>query len=70
MKFAMTFSVSKSNYLRKRGPLPPIWSVIITIIIIMEAQIDLIYDTLLRVETEADSRPLLAWLENVCQPQF
>jgi len=36
----------------------------------MEAQIDLIYDTLLRVETEADSRPLLAWLENVCQPQF
>jgi len=36
----------------------------------MEAQIDLIYDTLLRVETEADTRPLLAWLENVCQPQF
>jgi len=33
----------------------------------MESQIDQLYDTLLRVETEEDNKPLLDWLENVCQ---
>ena len=32
----------------------------------MESQIDQLYDTLLRVETEEDNKPLLDWLENVC----
>jgi chaperone required for assembly of F1-ATPase len=36
----------------------------------MESQIDQLYDTLLRVETEEDNKPLLDWLENVCQKQF
>ena len=36
----------------------------------MESQIDQLYDTLLRVETEEDNKALLDWLENVCQKQF
>ena len=36
----------------------------------MESQIDQLYDTLLRVETEENNKPLLDWLENVCQKQF
>jgi hypothetical protein len=36
----------------------------------MEAQIDQLYDTLLRVETEPSNKALLDWLENVCQRQF
>ena len=36
----------------------------------MESQIDQLYDTLLRVETEEDNKQLLDWLENVCQKQF
>jgi hypothetical protein len=32
----------------------------------MESQIDQLYDTLLRVETEEDNKALLDWLENVC----
>lgn len=33
----------------------------------MEAQIDQLYDTLLRVETEPSNKALLDWLDNVCQ---
>lgn len=32
----------------------------------MEAQIDQLYETLLRVETEEDNKPLIEWLESIC----
>ena len=36
----------------------------------MEDQIDQLYDTLLRVDQETDNKPLLDWLESVCQKEF
>jgi hypothetical protein len=36
----------------------------------MEAQIDQLYETLLRVEREPENRQLLEWLEQVCQRQY
>jgi hypothetical protein len=36
----------------------------------MEGQIDQLYETLLRVETEEDNKPLIEWLESICQKQF
>lgn len=40
------------------------------IIIIMESQIDSLYDTLLRIENEEDNKALIDWLENVCQRHY
>lgn len=36
----------------------------------MESQIDALYSTLLRVDTEPDNKALIDWLENVCQRHF
>ena len=36
----------------------------------MEEQIDQLYDTLLRVDEETDNKPLIEWLESVCQKEF
>jgi hypothetical protein len=36
----------------------------------MESQIDSLYSTLLRIETESDNKALIEWLENVCQRHF
>ncbi len=51
--------------------LPLISSVIVAyfynkLLIKMEAQIDQLYDTLLRVEQETDNKDLLDWVESVC----
>lgn len=55
--------------------LPLISSVIVDLfynklLIKMEAQIDQLYDTLLRVEQETDNKALLDWVESVCQKEF
>ncbi|TNV79018.1 hypothetical protein FGO68_gene2123 [Halteria grandinella] len=36
----------------------------------MESQIDALYSTLLRVDTEPDNKALIEWLENVCQRHY
>ncbi len=36
----------------------------------MEAQIDQLYDTLLRVEQEPENKDLLDWVESVCQREY
>ena len=36
----------------------------------MESQIDMLFDTLLRVDNEPDNKQLIEWLENVSQRHF
>eukprot|EP00347_Sterkiella_histriomuscorum_P013463 403364617 len=36
----------------------------------MDAQIDQLYDVLLRLDKERENQDLYAWLENICQKQF